>query len=461
MLFFLYMMVLSTTVQSAFLPVVQSGDMTLDMLVKRHDQVDNKFSKVVDEHVSNDHVFGNWKKPWLPTFDPLGDISRVNESFMANPSHREKFYDFTAENIKESRVSEWYAAWSIERQNSSSRQDHGEWEEFAREFMGASNFMCTLGNPACLGISSLHEIEERYPEHPTFVRRIYFVLHMYSLWHDQAITVLDAYDAAQLALIANVGDLTHAMELEPDRRAAALCSLLHELIDIGVQLAFSAASSMSQGIGILISEHSVKWGAIFEKLFKGSEKAAQFATFAAANPDAVPLAVIDNIGAKLDANFREYCDQPGNPCGGPLPALTGFNLITSNRFGKANQLLLNWFRSSKDYGTGMYRPKSPWEGIHVSGGRGTDPLCTPFQGDLAIDADGNIAEMTIGLTNKFHEMREILTAHYETYYNGTPSKPGKMSLTAEVITWRKWAGEGSLTKDLHTTREWQEYVSQA
>lgn len=66
-----------------------------------------------------------------------------------NISEKE-FYEFTEENIKASKVVEWYALWTMQQSNASAWQKNGEWAAFFKDHLGEPNFMCTLGNDGCL-----------------------------------------------------------------------------------------------------------------------------------------------------------------------------------------------------------------------------------------------------------------------------------------------------------------------
>lgn len=61
-----------------------------------------------------------------------------------------EFYEFTEDNIKASKVVEWYALWTKQQGNSSVWQKNGEWAAFFKDHLGEPNFMCTLGNDGCL-----------------------------------------------------------------------------------------------------------------------------------------------------------------------------------------------------------------------------------------------------------------------------------------------------------------------
>lgn len=320
------------------------------------------------------------------------------------------------------------------------------------------------------------EIEQRYENYPEYARRVYFTKHMYELFQAQSSTISDAYVKAQNALVAHVGEIVHAMELEPNPKKQILCALIHELISTGVQIALTVAASageIASGFGASGSETG-------QKFMKFNAEYLQPVILPLIRTGVVtygdlqsgPLAGAGALQQILDSKLRERCTQmmsitekrgvqsmaPGDKqCNTTLRALDIFRLLPLGDFSGLNRLIWT-FANTPDADTmGPRRDPNPYDAMALDAGTGGDNLCDSFEGATSIDPDYNIAELKNALTNKFTLMQRILTQNFEKYYNGTMTPYG-FSKTAEMFATTKWAGPGSLTKDLTKTAEWQECV---
>lgn len=96
------------------------------------------------------------------------------------------YFRFSTENIALSRADDWYAAWTVARQNDPEWSELGEWKLFAKDFAKTYNFECDLTFGACVDYPSLGDIQNMWPgpQHRPLVRRIFFIFHRYAIAHD-------------------------------------------------------------------------------------------------------------------------------------------------------------------------------------------------------------------------------------------------------------------------------------
>ncbi len=96
------------------------------------------------------------------------------------------YFRFSTKNIALSRADDWYAAWTIARQNDSDWNELGEWKAFAKDFAKTYNFECDLTFGSCVEHPSLGDIQNIWPgaHHRTLVRRIFFTFHRFAIAHD-------------------------------------------------------------------------------------------------------------------------------------------------------------------------------------------------------------------------------------------------------------------------------------
>lgn len=320
------------------------------------------------------------------------------------------------------------------------------------------------------------EIEQRYGNYPEYARRVYFTKHMYELFQAQSSTISDAYVKAQNALVAHVGEIVHAMELEQNPKKQVLCALIHELISSGIQIALTVAASASEiasGFGASGSDTGQKFMKFnAEYLQPIILPLIQAGVVTYGDLESGPLAGTGALQQILDAKLRERCTRvtiepeiekrgiqsmfPGDKqCNATLMTLDMFRLLPLGQFNGLNRLIWTFANTPDGDTIGPRRDSNPYDAMALEGGTGGDNLCDNFEGATSLDPEYNIAELKNGLTNKFTLMQRILTQNFEMYYNGTMTPYG-FSKTAEIFSTIKWAGPGSLTKDLTKTAEWQE-----
>jgi hypothetical protein len=96
------------------------------------------------------------------------------------------YFHFTAENFYCSNVVEWYANWTIQKQTSPEWKELGEWKSFGSDFLQDYNLNCGAALATCHDTATRWELQRMYPgpENLERVRRIFFVLNMYNLFHE-------------------------------------------------------------------------------------------------------------------------------------------------------------------------------------------------------------------------------------------------------------------------------------
>lgn len=117
--------------------------------------------------------------------------------------------------------------------------------------------------------------------------------------------------------------------------------------------------------------------------------------------------------------------------------------------------ILGYIKTPKGNPQAEYRP-NPWDNLYLSAGQDGDSMCAKFEGGLQVNSEHNIQELKYGLSNKFAQMRDVLTGAFERYYEGkTAAFPGSMSETASLLAETQWAGFDSALYNMHMTTKWQ------
>jgi hypothetical protein len=110
-----------------------------------------------------------------------------------------EYFRFSEQNLEDSRIAQWYAAWTMMRQSDPEWKELGEWPIFARDVFNTYNFECGLGFASCLDKLSLSEIQRLWPESERpLVRRIYFTSYKYVLLQDFTNSVLVSRKSASV-----------------------------------------------------------------------------------------------------------------------------------------------------------------------------------------------------------------------------------------------------------------------
>lgn len=453
-------------------------------------------SRSAGNSTSHSHFSSSSSSHTGTIFDPFGDLTEVdNDKFFSSDNERKAFYDFTEENIKESKVAEWYAEWSKTYLATPAASRTFEWEDFVSQVGNHPNFICTLSFGLCSGTPSIHELELEFPGYPHYARRVYFVTQMYTLLQARAKTIGEGYQKAQLFLIDHVAEIVHNMQLEPDSSKAALCALIHQIIKTGVSLTISAIEAIGKAVAGVDTSQIPQLQKIVEagmdagvtadtvqqaaddiknlqahagkvmEIAKAMHGATRFVAGAIQSKDNVPMMVAMGLQQQYDArvpDMIEHCGKASTEeatfaeCSKTVSDFSTVNdFFSIDQFGDLYSGILDFVRTPKGNPTAEYRP-NPWDNLYLSGGSDRDSLCANFEGGLHVNSEHNIQELKYGLSNKFAQMRDVLTGAFERYYKGEKAAyEGSMSETASLFAETQWAGVDSALYNMHMLTRWQ------
>jgi hypothetical protein len=89
------------------------------------------------------------------------------------------FFEMTPENLKASRVAEWYGNWSVNaKANDPDFTKYGEVTYFGMQFLGDGDYQCGIGYSGCNRWPKLGDILQMHPDDAELTRRVHFVVKM-------------------------------------------------------------------------------------------------------------------------------------------------------------------------------------------------------------------------------------------------------------------------------------------
>lgn len=100
---------------------------------------------------------------------------------------------------------------------------------------------------------------------------------------------------------------------------------------------------------------------------------------------------------------------------------------------------------------------TPW-GVGVDGGKGNDPMCSSFEGDLQISVDANVKRLQDVLAHELDKVHRALGQAYRDLFSGKTSnitKEGEMSTTARMFMNQKWSGDDSVANKVESPDQFQ------
>ena len=97
----------------------------------------------------------------------------------ANYTANYAFFEMTPENLKASRVAEWYGNWSINaKANDPDFTKYGEVTYFGMQFLGDGDYHCGIGYSGCNRWPKFGDILQMHPDDVELTRRVHFVVKM-------------------------------------------------------------------------------------------------------------------------------------------------------------------------------------------------------------------------------------------------------------------------------------------
>lgn len=105
-------------------------------------------------------------------------LTEVSGNF-ANYTPSYEFFEMTPENLKASRVAEWYGNWSVNsKANDPDFTKYGEVTYFGMQFLGDSDYHCGIGYSGCNRWPKFGDILQIHPYDVELARRVHFVVKM-------------------------------------------------------------------------------------------------------------------------------------------------------------------------------------------------------------------------------------------------------------------------------------------
>lgn len=367
----------------------------------------------------------------LPDFDPFGDLDEGNSTIHSDASNTRKFYEFTEHNILESRAAEWYGEWSKLRSSSADwgPSAKGEWRLFVDEFTGNPNLECNLG-VACQNLMSLASLVKVFPRNPELVRRIYFIENLMSDWHDFNSLTDQGYERVTLLVNQNLQSLISRVITRADPKKAAFCKLAHALVSLGVAVASCAAGGAISGAVQPYMQEGFPLAGLMQKFGKEIFKPKNGKDFL-------------NRQNMLDRKYK--LDVPGE---GEYMSFNFNNLwqgiLTSQLWGTEG-----WVNN--------VLPMDPIYGTGLEGGKGNDPMCSAFEGDIQVNLDGNVKKLQGVLGDEFKTLHKQLGKTYRDLFHGEYARPGSLSPTAVMFINQKWSGQKSVATKIENTDDFEAY----
>jgi hypothetical protein len=356
----------------------------------------------------------------LPDFDPFMDLENENTSVYNSVNDTLEYFELTTENAHASKVKEWYAQWTIYRRASPKwgPKGKGEWALFIAEMTGNPNFECSLG-VACRNYMNLVDLVKRYPKNPELVRRIWFIENSMIDWHDFNSLTDIGYERAVLSITNQLPTLIETVVSRGGGAKDALCKMAHALINLGVQIAATAVGGMVGGVTAPYAQEG-------QSLFKLTQKFGQ---------EVLPKTLTGEVG------------QPGS----------------------GMQMSFNFNQLWQGVLTGQLMGVEPWVqggtallpdwGSGIDGGKGMDPMCTPFEGDQTLSISSNIKKLQVAISDELNRLHKQLGKSYRDLFHGVVSKDGsterEMSPTARMFMNQKWSGDDSVVSKVENPDQFQ------
>jgi hypothetical protein len=339
----------------------------------------------------------------LPDFDPFGDLHNENTSMYGALDDTLNFFELTTANVKAARAKEWYAEWSISRRNHSrwGPSGKGEWALFIAEFTGNPNFECSLG-VACRNYMNLGSLVTKFPKNPELVRRIWIIENYMIDWHDFNSITDQGYERAILSITNQLPTLIASVSSSPNGGKTAFCAMAHTLVNVGAQAVILA---LTGPVGGIVSPYQQEG----KDLFNFVQKFGQ---------EVKPI-----IDGEVKGEGRA---------------------ITIDFWGIMQSEIFQPLWSTTTWAQGGL--SSHW-GAGIDGGKGMDPMCSPFEGDLQINIDANVKKLQVVVSDELNRLHKRLGKGYRDLFHGVipnNTKEGEMSPTARMFTNQQFSGDDSI-----------------
>jgi hypothetical protein len=116
----------------------------------------------------------------LPSFEEIDSDDGAEDDRSMTLDEETLFFEFNEFNIEESRVKDWFMAWTITKPHHPTFANHTELAAFTGQFLHSLNVDCNFWEHSCTGMITQQEIQRLYPgpENRTRARRIFFLTMM-------------------------------------------------------------------------------------------------------------------------------------------------------------------------------------------------------------------------------------------------------------------------------------------
>ncbi|KAH7395873.1 hypothetical protein BKA64DRAFT_71854 [Cadophora sp. MPI-SDFR-AT-0126] len=368
------------------------------------------------------------------------------------------YFRFSSKNIILSRADDWYAAWTVTRQNDPEWAELGEWKLFAKDFAQTYNFECDLTFGSCVNYPSLGDLQRMWPgsENRALVRRIFFTFHRYAIAHDYVKAIDEAYDRTHTYLIGMVPEIITTFTLQVDAAKKMKCDQLHTVVNIVVQIGIQLATMAF--VGLLAPELAMLGpaAAALVEESRGLEK-----TLADTIDDAARQAALQRLATVKDELQRSNARGKLRWLSTTLPAdARSTQMGVERTIFWSNVALYNFgYLESQAYADlkKVYQSRIPFIGPGI--GHGT--MCSEFEGDFVDNNAGNRDMLAARLSSIFESSRKQRQNMFKTFYQGYIAEPGQASGTAMWLKSRDWIGTGSVLEDMKDISNMEEEVKTA
>ncbi|KAK0101373.1 hypothetical protein ONS95_006548 [Cadophora gregata] len=366
------------------------------------------------------------------------------------------YFRFSSKNIILSRADDWYAAWTVARQNDTDWAELGEWKLFAKDFAQTYNFECDLTFGACVNYPSLGDLQRMWPgaENRPLVRRIFFTFNRFAIAHGYVRAIDEAYDRTHTYLIGMVPEIISTFTLQVYPAKKLKCDQLHTfvsmMVNIGIQLAqVVLVGFLGPEMGVL----SVEVRAAMEELAALEVNVAK----------TVEQTMVSTMTSRMQELKKTISDAQKNvgklnwlTTLGPLDQRVKNTQIPRN-FMWSNVLMFN-FGYMEMMAYNDLKKVYNFNNQFIGPGIGHGTMCSEFEGDFVDNNAGNRDNLVARLSSVFESSRKQRQAMFKALYQGYIMAPGEPSATAMWLKSRDWTGPGSVLEEMRDISELEEEV---
>ncbi|KAE8445376.1 hypothetical protein EG329_013498 [Mollisiaceae sp. DMI_Dod_QoI] len=359
-----------------------------------------------------------------------GTYGRVNRP------DKEVFH-FSPENLANSAVHAWYAAWTRERQSHPKWKELGEVGMFAYDFLNTQDYFCDLSVSHCMKEPNEIHIQQWWPgpENRALAQRIYLQVFMFSELHNIKREQLDAFAVAHSFFSDYSFDIVSTFTKQVDQKRVMACNIIHKMVDLAVQIGMNMATCGAGDISKALSARDGIFQILSTDLLDGPFKAKTLKSVQGV------LQSKDRDATKDAASFNWFKTTQDQ------------YMSTTNRFMQEKFPIPEHGSESTDTST--------QDQLHLDPGIAADWMCSQFEGDRQNYNEANARVLNRIIGNFFAGTRKQIQTLYSKTYNGwiaEPGMPSMMSIDFAMQDWPPLHGPDSKHNPLTDVAGYEEHV---